>query len=142
MPLLWLGFFAALLGVGSLVKRVGALPVATAGILLTALASYAVVKVDSLELLILLQVLAGVGWALAFAGLMERASADGTRGAEGVFMGSFFAVTALGSFARIGFATQYLPDLKAIQFALPAALLLAAGLLAVLYALKRQKSQS
>ena len=142
MPLLWLGFFAALLGVGSLVKRVGALPVAVSGILLTALASYAVVKVGSLEWLVLLQVLAGAGWALAFAGLMERASADGTRGAEGVFMGSFFAVTALGSFARIGFATQYLPDLKGIQFALPAALLFAAGLLAVLYTLKRQKSQS
>lgn len=142
MPLLWLGFFAALLGVGSLVKRLGALPVAASGILLTALASYAVVKAGSLEWLIFLQVLAGAGWALAFAGLMERASADGTRGAEGVFMGSFFAVTALGSFARIGFATQYLPDLKGIQFALPAALLLAAGVLAVLYALKRQKSRS
>lgn len=142
MPLLWLGFFAALLGVGRLVKRVGPLPVAAAGILLTALASYAVVKVGSLELLVLLQVLAGAGWALAFAGLMERASADGTRGAEGMFMGSFFAVTAVGSFARIGFATQYLPDFKGIQFALPAALLLAAGVLAVLYALKRQKSRS
>lgn len=142
MPLLWLGFFAALLGVGGLVKRVGALPVAALGILLTALASYAVVKAGSLELLILLQVLAGAGWALAFAGLMERASADGTRGAEGVFMGSFFAVTALGSFARIGFATQYLPDFKGIQFALPAAFLLAAGVLAVFYTLKRQKSRS
>lgn len=142
MPLLWLGFFAALLGVGGLVKRAGALPVAASGILLTALASYAVVKAGSLESLVVMQVLAGAGWALAFAGLMERASADGTRGAEGVFMGSFFAVTALGSFARIGFATQYLPDLKAIQFALPAALLLAAGLMAVLYALKRQKSRS
>jgi hypothetical protein len=57
-------------------------------------------------------------------------------------MGSFFAVTALGSFARIGFATQYLPDFKGVQFALPAAVLLAAGVLAVLYALKRQKSRS
>lgn len=140
MPLLWLGFFAALLGVGSLVKRFGALPVAATGILLTALASYAAVSVETLVWLIVMQLLAGAGWALAFAGLMERASADGTRGAEGVFMGSFFAVTAIGSFARIGFATQYLPDLKGIQLALPAALLLAAGLLATFYAIKRQKS--
>ncbi len=141
MPLLWLGFFAALLGVGRLVKCFGALSVAASGILLTALASYASVAVNTLEALIFLQMLAGAGWALAFAGLMERASADGTRGAEGVFMGSFFAVTALSSLARIGFATQYLPALKGIQFALPAALLLAAGLLAALYALKRRQSR-
>lgn len=141
MPLLWLGFFAALLGVGRLVKRFGALSVAASGILLTALASYASVAVNALEALVFLQMLAGAGWALAFAGLMERASADGTRGAEGVFMGSFFAVTALSSLARIGFATQYLPALKGIQFALPAALLLAAGLLAALYALKRRQSR-
>ena len=141
MPLLWLGFFAALLGVGRLVKRFGALSVAASGILLPALASYFAVTVNSLEALILLQMLAGAGWALAFAGLMERATADGTRGAEGVFMGSFFAVTALSSLARIGFATQYLPALKGIQFMLPAALLLAAGLLAVFYTLKRRQSR-
>ena len=141
MPLLWLGFFAALLGVGRLVKRFGALSIAASGILLTALASFSSVAVNALEALIFFQVLAGAGWALAFSGLMERASADGTRGAEGVFMGSFFAVTALSSFARIGFATQYLPAMKGIQFVLPAAVLLAAGLLAALYALKRRQSR-
>ena len=141
MPLLWLGFFAALLGVGRLVKRFGALGVAASGILLTALASFSSITVNSLEALILFQVLAGAGWALAFSGLMERASADGTRGAEGLFMGSFFAVTALSSLARIGFATQYLPAMKDIQFALPAAVLLAAGLMAALYALKRRQFQ-
>lgn len=141
MPLLWLGFFAALLGVGRLAKRFGALIVAASGILLTALASYASVAVNTLELLIFLQMLAGAGWALAFSGLMERASADGTRGAEGVFMGSFFAVTALSSFARIGFATQYLPTLKDIQFASPAVVLLVAGLIAVVYAIRMPKSR-
>lgn len=136
MPLLWLGFSAALLGVGRLVKRFGALSVAATGLLLTAIASYASVTVNTLEALIFFQVLAGAGWALAFSGLMERAAADGTRGAEGVFMGSFFAITALGSFARIGFATQYLPAMKDIQFTLPAALLLAAGAIALVYALR------
>jgi MFS family permease len=136
MPLLWLGFSAALLGVGRLIKRFGALSVAATGLLLTAIASYASVTVNTLEALIFFQVLAGAGWALAFSGLMERAAADGTRGAEGVFMGSFFAITALGSFARIGFATQYLPAMKDIQFTLPAALLLAAGAIALVYALR------
>jgi MFS family permease len=141
MPLLWVGFFAALLGVGGLVKRGGALPVAASGILLTALASHGAVAAHALEGLNLAQVLVGVGWALAFVGLMERASADGTRGAEGVFMGSFFAVTAISSFARIGFAKYFLPHLQGIQFELPAALLLAAGLLAALYAGARRQSR-
>lgn len=139
MPLLWVGFFGALLSVGSLVKRVGALPLAVAGIFLTSIASFAAVAAHTLDQLIFMQLLAGAGWALAFAGLMERASADGKRGAEGLFMGSFFAVTAICSFARIGFVTHYLTNLRGIQFELPAALLLATGLLAALYAQKRRQ---
>lgn len=139
MPMVWVGFFAALLGVGSWVKRFGALSLAAAGVLLLALASYGSLAVSGLELLVILQVLAGVAWALIFAGLMEQAKADGARGAEGVFMGSFFAVSAVASFARIGFATQFLPAWKEIQFHLPAALLLAAGLIAAVYALNRPK---
>lgn len=138
MPVLWLGFFAALPGIGSLIKRTGALPLAAIGILLTALGSHAASAASTLEALIFLQLLTGAGWAMAFAGLMERASADGTRGAEGLFMGSFFAVTAISSFARIGFATQYLPTHKEIQWALPASLLFAAALLATLYAYQRR----
>ena len=41
LPLLWVGFFAALLGVGAVIKRFGALVVAGCGIVLTAFASYA-----------------------------------------------------------------------------------------------------
>jgi MFS family permease len=141
MPLLWVGFFAALLGVGAVIKRFGALIVATAGIVLTAFASYASATAGSLEMFVLLQLLAGVGWAAAFAGLMEQASMFGTRGAEGLFMGSFFSVLALSSFARIGFASQLLPQnsaLQGLQFILPAALLLSAGLIAAAYVWKRK----
>ena len=67
---------------------------------------------------------------MAFAGLMERASTAGLRGAEGLFMGSFFAVTALCTLLRIAFASHWLSDWKSSQFLLPAALLLAAGLIA------------
>jgi hypothetical protein len=140
MPLLWVGFAFALVPVGAMVKRFGALPVAAGGILLVALASRGVVTVDALAALILLQLLAGAGWALAFAGLMESASLAGTRGAEGLFMGSFFAVTALASFARIGVATQWAPLWQDIRWELPTALLLAAGLAAAAYAILRAKS--
>jgi predicted MFS family arabinose efflux permease len=141
LPLLWVGFFAALLGVGAVIKRFGALVVAGCGIVLTAFASYASATAASLEVLVLLQLLAGAGWAAAFAGLMEQASVFGTRGAEGLFMGSFFSVLALTAFARIGFVSQLLPQnpaLQGVQFILPAALLLGAGMIAALYVWARK----
>ncbi len=130
MPLLWLGFFAMLAGVGPLFKRFGAMPVATGGILLTAAASYAAGAAGNLGMLILLQLICGVGWAMTFAGLMESAATAGLRGSEGLFMGSFFAVTALSALLRIAFASHWLAAWKSSQFMLPAALLLAAGLIA------------
>lgn len=142
LPALWLGFFAVLPGVGGLVRRFGALPVATAGLLLTALACAASPAVDGLGLLVVVQLVAGAGWGLAFAGLMEAATAAGTRGAEGLFLGSFFAVTALAALARIGFASRLLPAVRDLQFVLPAAALFAAGLLAAVYVLRRPKSRS
>jgi hypothetical protein len=130
MPLLWLGFFAALVGIGPLVKRFTALRVATVGLLLAALASYAASGAESLSQLVALQILAGAAWALVLGGLMERAAEAGVRGAEGLFMGSFFAVTALAALTRISVATQGLGNLQSVQFVLPAVLLLAAGVIA------------
>lgn len=130
MPLMWLGFYAMLVAVRPLLKRFGAMPVATGGILLTAAASYAAGVVGSLGMLIFLQLICGAGWAMAFASLMERASSAGLRGSEGLFIGSFLAVTAVCTFLRIAFANHWLADWKGSQFLLPAALLLAAGLIA------------
>jgi len=139
MPLLWLGFFASLLAVSALVKRFAAWPVVAAGLLLAALASYGASLSGGLAWLIGLQLLTGAGWAMVFGGLMQQAGVDGRRGAEGLFMGSFFAVLAISSFARIALTTQYLPLLKPVQFELPAALLLAAGSCLAVYVLKRPK---
>ncbi|UCV14690.1 MFS transporter [Quatrionicoccus australiensis] len=142
MPLLWLGFFATLLAVSALVKRFAAWSVVAAGLLLTALASYGAGLSGGLAGLIGLQLLTGAGWAMVFGGLMEQAGVDGRRGAEGLFMGSFFAVLAISSFARIALATQYLPLLQPVRFELPAALLLAAGFCLAVYVLKRPKFPS
>ena len=142
MPLLWLGFFAALLAVSALLKRFAAWPVVAAGLLLTALASYGAGLGGGLAGLIGLQLLTGAGWAMVLGGLMEQAGVDGSRGAEGLFMGSFFAVLAISSLARIALATQYLPLLQPVRFELPAALLLAAGLFLAVYVLKRPKFPS
>ena len=142
MPLLWLGFFAALLAVSALVKRFAAWPVVAAGLLLTAQASYGAGLGGGLAGLIGLQLLTGAGWAMVLGGLMEQAGVDGKRGAEGLFMGSFFAVLAISSFARIALATQYVPLLQPVRFELPAALLLAAGLFLAVYVLKKPKFPS
>lgn len=138
MPLLWIGFAAALPVVGALARRAGGLVVAVGGLLLAGLGSYGAALADGLNLLIAMQILTGAGWALAFAGLMEQASVFGSRGAEGLFMGSFLAVSALAALARIGCAG----DLAQVAPGWPAALLLAAGLLAAVYAFKRRKSPS
>lgn len=139
MPAVWVGFFVALPVVGLLARRVGLSGVVAGGLLLAALGIYLADAVDGLALLVLLQLLTGAGWAGAFAGLMEQTSAYGTRGAEGVFMGSFLAVTALATFARIGVASGLAPGGLSIA---PAMLLLAAGLLALLHSLRRRKCLS
>jgi len=138
MPMLWVGFAAALPVVGALSRRAGGLVVAVGGLVLASAGSYAAAAADGLYLLVVMQVLTGAGWALAFAGLMEQAAVFGTRGAEGLFMGCFLAVTALAALARIGLATE----LAQVAPGVPAALLLAAGWLAAIYALKRRKFPS
>lgn len=136
MPLLWTGFFAMLVGVGALVKRFGAMPIAAAGLLLAAASSYLAASAGSLNVLVAWQMLCGAGWAMAFAGLMEQMSNAGTRGAEGLFMGSFFAMTAVSAVFRIAFAAYWLADWQDSRFVLPAILLLAAGAIAAFDARK------
>lgn len=131
LPLLWVGFFAMLVAVGPLVRRFSAMPVAICGLLMTGLGSYLSTEAASLIHLVVLQLLTGAGWALAFAGLMEQASAAGTRGAEGGFMGSFFAVTALSAFARIAMVAFWMAEWKGVQFLLPALLLVLAAVVAL-----------
>lgn len=139
MPLLWTGFFAMLVGVGPLVKRFGAMPVAAAGLFVAALSSYLAADAGSLNALIAWQMLCGAGWAMAFAGLMEQVSSAGTRGAEGLFMGSFFAMTAVSAVLRITFAAYWLAEWQDSRFALPAMLLLAAAVIVAVDARKWAK---
>ena len=127
LPWLWVGFAAAMPLVGALCKRFGALQVAGGGLLAAAVMIWAAPAVNSENSLILLQLLAGFGWGLAFAGLMSFASAAGSRGAEGLFMGSFFAMTAVAAVARILLASQWLPALGDSRYTLPAACLFIAA---------------
>lgn len=127
LPWLWVGFAAAMPLVGALCKRFRALQVVSGGLLAAAATIWAAPAVNSENSLILLQLLAGFGWGLAFAGLMSFASAAGSRGAEGLFMGSFFAMAAVAAIARILLASQWLPALGDSRYTLPAACLFIAA---------------
>lgn len=131
MPLLWMGSFAMLVGVGPLVNRSGAMPVAAVGLFVAALTSHQAATAGSLNVLITWQLLCGAGWAMAFAGLMEQVSGAGTRGAEGLLMGSFFAITAVSTGLRIMFAAYWLAEWQTYRFTLPAMLLLTAVVIVV-----------
>ncbi|MBU3697830.1 MFS transporter [Dechloromonas sp.] len=127
LPWLWVGFAAAMPMVGALCKRCGALRVAGGGLLAAAAMISVAPAVNWENSLMLLQLLAGFGWGLAFAGLMSFASAAGSRGAEGLFMGSFFAMTAVAAVARILVASQWLPALGDSRYTLPATCLFIAA---------------
>lgn len=127
LPWLWVGFAVAMPLVGGLCKRFGALWLAGGGLLVAALMVGAAPAVNSENGLILLQMVAGFGWGLAFAGLMNFASAAGSRGAEGLFMGSFFAMTAIAALARILLASQWVAALGDSRYTLPAACLFIAA---------------
>lgn len=139
MPVIWVGFFIALPIIAILARRAGQWIVVAAGLGLAALVSHAAVMVGGLVQLILLQLLVGVGWAAAFSGLLEQASLAGRRGREGLFMGCFLAVTALATLARIGVASALGAGGASPS---PAALMLAGGTLAAVFALRSLKLPS
>ncbi len=139
MPVVWVGFFMALPMLGPLARRAGLWPVVAGGLLLLALASLATGAVEGLFLLVLLQLLVGVAWAAAFAGLMELAAQAGMRGREGLFMGCFLAVTAVATLARIGVSSGLAPGGVS---GWSVAFMLMAGVLAVIHALRERASPS
>ncbi len=109
MPLFWIGFSVAMPAAGWLVRRHGAIPVASGGALLGAAASLAATHAASLAPLAASQLTAGAGWALILLPAMSFASQLGRRGAEGRYTGGLFAVLALLALLRIGISWQQLP---------------------------------
>jgi len=108
-PLFWIGFSLAMLPAGRLVKRAGAISVATAGALAGAGASLAAGLAGDLPLLSASQLLAGAGWALVLLPAMSLAGDLGRSGAEGRYTGGLFAILALFALVRIAVNWQQLP---------------------------------
>ena len=101
MPVFWIGFNLLMLPASIATKRFGGLAVAAAGALLAAVASFAAVSSKSLDVLLVMQFLAGGGWGLVLMSAVSAALAIGHTGREGKMTGGLFSLLALAAFARI-----------------------------------------
>ena len=104
LPVFWIGFAAAMIFSGRLVKRWGMADAMVIAAALGALAMLGAVFAPSLSVLIAAELVAGASWGLASVAAYSAAVAFGRTGREGRFLGSLFAVLALAVAARIALA--------------------------------------
>ncbi|HWI36703.1 MAG TPA: MFS transporter [Burkholderiales bacterium] len=104
LPVFWIGFAAAMIFSGRLVKRWGMADAMVLAAALGALAMLGAVLAPGLRLLIVAELVAGASWGLASVAAYSAAVAFGRTGREGRFLGSLFAVLALAVAVRIALA--------------------------------------
>jgi len=104
LPVFWIGFAAAMMVSGRLVKRWGMADAMVMAAALGALAMLVAVFAPVLSVLIAAEVVAGASWGLASVAAYSAAVAFGRTGREGRFLGSLFAVLAIAVAARIALA--------------------------------------
>ena len=104
LPVFWIGFAAAMLACGRLMKRWGMADAMVIAAALGALAMLGAVFAPSLTVLIAAELIAGASWGLASVAAYSAAVAFGRTGREGRFLGSLFAVLAVAVAARIALA--------------------------------------
>ena len=104
LPVFWIGFAAAMIFSGRLVKRWGMADAMVIAAALGALAMLGAVLAPGLRLLMVAELVAGASWGLASVAAYSAAVAFGRTGSEGRFLGSLFAVLALAVAARIALA--------------------------------------
>lgn len=139
MPVFWVGFNLLIFPACRANERFGGGGVMAAGAVLGAFASALAAVAPSLEILLLLQFLAGGAWAAVLMSAMTAAIAIGHVGREGAATGGLFALLALATFVRMGLVAAQLnkdPAIGALLVWLPGAAWLAAGLLLVWLALR------
>jgi hypothetical protein len=104
MPVFWLGFSLAMPPAARLVKRWGAADGLVLAAALGGLAMLGAALAPGLGSLVAAQLVAGGSWGAASVAAYSAAVALGRGGREGRFLGSLFAVLALGVAARIALA--------------------------------------
>jgi MFS family permease len=132
VPLFWIGFAAAMVVAGRLVKRWGMADAMVFAAALGALGMLGAVLAPALAVLIIAELVAGASWGLASVAAYSAAVAFGREGREGRFLGGLFAVLAVAVATRIALAgsgvAQSFP-FSVVQPWLPETLWLCAALL-------------
>jgi hypothetical protein len=125
MPVFWIGFSLAMPVASAAVKRFGAIQSMAIAAGIGTLAMYATSLASGLGALVSCEVVAGASWGLASVAAYSAAVGFGRTGREGRFLGTLFAVLALGAFARIAAYASDLVVEPGIKGALPWAPVLA-----------------
>src|SRR4051794_26600230 len=139
MPVFWIGFSLAMPIASAVVKRLGAIESMAIAAGTGAFAMYSATLASSLVALVTSEVVGGACWGVASVAAYSAAVGFGRTGREGRFLGTLFAVLALGAFARIAaYASDLVVD-PAIKGALPWAPVLAWLSAALLLAVTRSR---
>ena len=139
MPVFWIGFNLLIFPACRANERFGGTVVMAAGAVAGALASALAAAAPSLELLVVLQFLAGGAWAAVLMSAMTAAIAIGHVGREGAATGGLFALLAIATFTRMGLVAAQVnqdPAVRALLVWLPGLAWLVAGLLLMWLALR------
>jgi MFS family permease len=134
LPVFWIGFQAGMLPASRLAKRIGALPMMALAAAGGGLATLACWFAPSMALLMSAQAAAGACWGLACVAAYTTAVGFGRTGREGRFLGTLFAMLAIGTLFRTivvpsGLAATV--EFKALLLWLPSLAWLAAGVLLI-----------
>jgi MFS family permease len=108
MPVFWVGFNILMLPAAIATRRYGGVAVAAIGALVAALASFVAVVANNLELIVLMQLIAGGGWGCVLMSAVSAALAFGHVGREGRITGALFSALAFAAFVRIALVAAQL----------------------------------
>lgn len=143
MPVFWAGFSVAMFPGAALANRYGTLPVIAGAALLGAAATLAGSLAPGLEALVAAQLVAGGAWGCVLMASFTAAIEIGRTGREGLALGTFFAVLAVATLARIAVVATELhkqPEIAPILSWTPLVLWLGAGLLFALLAVASRRT--
>lgn len=125
LPVFWIGFSLAAYPGAQVLARYGAARIFARAALLGVMSTAFCLTSPPLAMLMAVQFVAGIAWAGVFLAGLELAGGAGRHGREGLFIGTLFALLALGAATRIGLTLAGmtitpLPELAFVFWALGA----------------------
>jgi hypothetical protein len=141
MPVFWVGFNILMLPAAIATRRYGGVAVAAIGAFVAAVASFVAVVANNLELIVIMQLIAGGGWGCVLMSAVSAALAFGHVGREGRITGALFSALAFAAFVRIALVAAQLDkqtDYVAVLEWLPVGAWMLGGVLLLVLLAKRR----